>query len=109
MKKKTNRLTKALLETANDMLEGGIISNSTHEKITMKHLGHKERLKIPPISSNEIRDLRARENLSQAVFANYLNLTVGYISQLERGLKEPTGATLVLLNVIRRKGVTAIL
>lgn len=109
MKKKTSRLTKALLETADDMLEGGIISNAAHEKITMRHLGSKERLKIAPISSHEIRDLRVRENLSQAVFASYLNLTVGYISQLERGIKEPTGATLALLNVIRRKGFEAIL
>lgn len=109
MKKKTSRLTKALLETANDMFEGGIISNATHAKITMRHLVNNKSPKIDPISSNEIRALRARENLSQAVFAGYLNLTVGYISQLERGVKEPTGATLVLLNVIRRKGVDAIL
>jgi hypothetical protein len=38
------------------------------------------------------------------VFARYLNLTVGYVSQLERGAKRPTGPALVLLNVIRRKG-----
>ena len=47
--------------------------------------------------------------MSQAVFAHYLNLTVGYVSQLKRGVKWPTGATLVLLNVIRRKGIEAIL
>jgi len=44
-----------------------------------------------------------------AVFAHYLNVTVGYISQLERGAKHPTGATLALLNVIRHKGIEAIL
>jgi len=47
--------------------------------------------------------------MSQAVFAKHLNLTVGYISQLERGTKRPTGAALVLLNVIRRKGMEGIL
>jgi putative transcriptional regulator len=47
--------------------------------------------------------------MSQTVFATYLNLTVGYISQLERGAKQPTGEALVLLNVIRRKGINAIL
>ena len=45
----------------------------------------------------------------QAVFARYLNLTVGYISQLERGMKRPSGPALVLLNIIRRKGIKAIL
>jgi putative transcriptional regulator len=58
---------------------------------------------------DEIRSLRERAHLSQAVFARYLNLTVGYISQLERGAKRPTGPALVLLNVIRRKGIEAIL
>jgi putative transcriptional regulator len=43
------------------------------------------------------------------VFARYLNLTVGYVSQLERGVKQPKGPTLALLNVIRRKGLEAIL
>jgi len=46
--------------------------------------------------------------MSQAVFARHLNLTVGYVSQLERGVKQPTGAALVLLNVIRRKGIEAV-
>jgi putative transcriptional regulator len=57
----------------------------------------------------QIRSIRERANLSQAVFARYLNLTVGYVSQLERGTKQPTGAALALLNVIKRKGIDAIL
>jgi putative transcriptional regulator len=47
--------------------------------------------------------------LSQAAFARYLNLTTGYISQLERGTKTPKGPALALLNVIKRKGFEAIL
>jgi hypothetical protein len=39
----------------------------------------------------------------------FLNLTTGYVSQLERGAKRATGPTLVLLNLIRRKGIEAIL
>ena len=53
--------------------------------------------------------MREKARLSQVVFAHYLNLTVGYVSQLERGAKRPTGAALVLLDVIRRKGIEAIL
>ena len=48
-------------------------------------------------------------HLSQAVFARYLNLTVGYVSQIERGAKRPSGPALVLLHLIRRKGIEAIL
>lgn len=43
------------------------------------------------------------------MFAHHLNMTAGYVSQLERGAKHPTGAALVLLDVIRRKGIEAIL
>jgi transcriptional regulator with XRE-family HTH domain len=37
--------------------------------------------------------MRERAQLSQAVFARHLNLTVGYVAQLERRAKQPTGAT----------------
>ncbi len=62
-----------------------------------------------PISGEEIRALRERERLSQAAFVRYLNLTVGYVSQLERGVKQPKGRALALLNVIRRKGLGVML
>jgi hypothetical protein len=32
--------------------------------------------------------------MSRAVFAKYLNLTVGYLSKLERGVEMPIGAAL---------------
>jgi putative transcriptional regulator len=107
--KKLSRLTKALLETADDMRLGALLDEAAYTKITMRHLGENGAPKADPITGDEIRALRKRAHLSQAVFARYLNLTVGYVSQLERGAKRPTGAALVLLNVIRRKGLEAIL
>ena len=53
--------------------------------------------------------MREQAHLSQAVFARCLNLTTGYVSQLERGAKRPTGTALALLNVIRRKGIGVVL
>ncbi len=47
--------------------------------------------------------------MSQAVFARVLNVTTGYISQLERGAKRPTSPALALLSVIKPKGMQAIL
>jgi len=104
-----SRLTKALLETADDMRRAGVIDALTHAKVTLRHLGNKADVVTEPISGPEIRKLREDAHLSQAVFARYLNLTVGYVSQLERGAKRPSGPALVLLNVIRRKGIEAIL
>lgn len=108
-RKQPSRLTKALLETADDMRRAGIMDEITHAKITLRHLGDKASAATEPISGDEIRSLREEAHMSQAVFARYLNLTVGYVSQLERGAKRPTGPALVLLNVIRRKGIEAIL
>ena len=106
---KSSRLTKALLATADDMRRAGILDEPSHQKITLRHLGEQAGVAAEPITGEEIRALRERAHLSQAVFARYLNLTVGYVSQLERGAKRPTGPALALLNVIRRKGIEAIL
>ena len=107
-KAKTSRLTKELLETARDMHKSGILTKAAHEKITMRHSG------IAPIvavslTGDEIKALREKCHVSQAVFATYLNLTADYVSKLERGEKRPSGPALVLLDVIRRKGIEAIL
>jgi putative transcriptional regulator len=58
--------------------------------------------KVMPVTPGQIRAIRERANMSQAVFARYLNLTAGYVSQLERGSKQPTGAALETLACIYR-------
>jgi putative transcriptional regulator len=117
-KKKQNtntRLTRELLEMAKGMHASGIMNDAAYKKITMRHVNQAnkatkaEAATIVPLTGAEIRGLREQANLSQAVFATYLNLTVGYVSQLERGAKRPTGAALALLSVIKRKGIEAIL
>lgn len=110
-KKSTNRLTAELLETARDMRKSGLMSKAVYDKITMRHVGaaNVANTGTAALSGADIRAVRERAKLSQAVFARYLNLTPGYVSQLERGDKTPTGPTLVLLNVIRRKGIQTIL
>lgn len=109
MNKKSNRLTEAILETAKDMLDHDLISVKEYEKITMRHLKNEKLPNSSPMTSKEIKALRERSRLSQAAFAHYLNLTVGYISQLERGVKEPKGAVLTLLNIIKHRGFNILL
>jgi putative transcriptional regulator len=108
-KARPSRLTRALLDTADDMLAVGVMEPAAQAKITLRHLGERSLALAEPMTGEEIRSLRERAHVSQAVFARYLNLTVGYVSQLERGTKQPSGPALVLLNVIRRKGIEAIL
>lgn len=107
-KQETSRLTKAILETADGMHGTRIMDEETHAKITLRHLGQPTGA-ANPITGEEIRKVREQAHLSQAVFARCLNVTTGYVSQLERGAKRPTGAALALLNVIRRKGIEVVL
>lgn len=108
-RKNTNdRLTSELLEMAKGMHASGVMNDAAYEKITMRHLQHAG-APPEPLTGDDIRAMREQARMSQAVFAHLLNLTTGYVSQLERGAKRPTGAALVLLNVIRRKGINAIL
>lgn len=109
MAKKLSKVSEAILEMAGDQYRSGLIDKATHEKITVRLLGKEAPGTAKPISAAEIRRLRQRAKMSQAAFARHLNLTTGYISQLERGTKQPKGPALALLNVIRRKGFEAIL
>jgi putative transcriptional regulator len=108
-KKKLSKFGEALLETAEGMHRIGIMDDATYERITVRHLGLKPPPAAAPINGEEIRSLREQANMSQAAFARSLNLSVGYISQLERGTKQPKGPALALLNVIKRKGFEVIL
>jgi putative transcriptional regulator len=109
MTKKNNRVVEMILETAGDMHRLGLLDDEEFQQITVRHLGAQTLPTAEPISAKEIRSLRERAKLSQAAFARYLNLTSGYVSQLERGAKQPKGPALALLNVIRRKGFEAIM
>jgi putative transcriptional regulator len=106
---KLSPLTSTILSTAKDMYAGDVISKRVHEKITLRHLGEAAPGAAKPLTGKQIRALRDKEHISQAVLAHHLHVSVGYVSQLERDEKRPTGPTLVLLNVIQRKGLEAIL
>ncbi len=110
MVKKTDpnaRLDAELLETAQD-LRGTLLRKETADKITMRVLGRMAPRKPEPLKPEEVRAIRENAGLSQAVFAALLNLTTGYLSELERGAKRPTGTTLALLHIVRRKGIEAV-
>jgi putative transcriptional regulator len=107
--KKISQFSEALLEMAADQHSLGLMNDAAYHKITVRHLGERAHRLSKPISPKEIRSIRKRAKLSQAAMASMLNLTPGYVSQLERGTKEPKGPSLALLNIIRNKGFEAIL
>ncbi len=93
----------AVHETASDLHDAGVMDKRTLRKFDELCL-----TPVRPIRAQEIRALRERERVSQAVFARYLNVSTGLISQWERGEKRPAGASLKLLTLIEKKGLEAI-
>jgi putative transcriptional regulator len=88
-------------ESAKGLYDAGIIDVTTmHEFDT---------LCLPPIkelTAQEIKTLRLKEHVSQAVFAKYLNTSSSTIKQWEQGEKRPRGTSLKLLNLIATKGLS---
>ena len=105
-KRKMSRIDEMIIEATDDFQD--VLRPDTVEKITMRILGEAALPKPKVLSPARIRALREQSGISQAVFARHLNVTTGYISQLERGTKQPTGPLLVLLHAIKRRGLEVI-
>jgi putative transcriptional regulator len=87
-------------ETAEGLHVAGVMDKQTMRKFDDACL-----TPICPLTPQEIRSLREREGASQAVFARYLNVTTGLISQWERGEKRPQGPSLKLLSLVAKHGL----
>jgi len=87
-------------ETAEGLHKAGVMS-----KRTLREFDELCLTPVQPLPPGKIRRLRLRERASQAVFARYLNVSTGLISQWERGEKRPQGASLKLLNLVAQKGL----
>ena len=64
---------------------------------------------VEDLTAQDVIDMREKAGISQAIFARALNITTDYVSKIERGVKQPSGATLKLLSLVRRKGFEAVL
>ena len=94
----------AVMASIHEMAEG-LHNAGVMDKQTMRKFDDACLTPVHPLSAEEIRALREREGASQAVFARYLNVTTGLISQWERGEKHPQGASLKLLSLVAKNGL----
>lgn len=90
----------AIHETAEGLHAAGVM-----DKKTMRQFDETCLTSVHPMRPEEIRALREREGASQAVFARYLNVSTGLVSQWERGEKHPQGSSLKLLSLVARHGL----
>ena len=93
----------AIHETMEALHEVGAIGQRT-----MRQFDEACLTPIRVLTPEEIKALRIRERISQAVFARYLNVSKNLVSDWERGVKKPGGPAVRLLTVIEKKGLEAI-
>ena len=77
-------------------------------KQTMRRFDDACLTQVRALSPKQIKALRAREHVSQTVFANYLNVTPNLVSKWERGEKKPSGPALKLLSLVEKHGIRAV-
>ena len=78
------------------------------DKQTMRRFDDACLTPIRPLEPGEIKAIREREHVSQTVFAHYLNVTSSLVSKWERGEKRPSGASLKLLALVEKNGLSGI-
>jgi putative transcriptional regulator len=86
----------------------GLTAAGAMNKQTMREFDELCLTPVRTLTPGEIRNLREREGASQAVFARYLNVTTGLVSQWERGEKRPQGASLKLLALVAKNGLSGV-
>jgi len=87
----------------------GALSDDEYEKITLRDVALNSIERSGPPSPREIVAIRESARMSQAVFARLLDVSTGTLSKWERGEIKPRGPAGRLLQIIKVKGVAAVL
>ncbi len=97
-------MSKSILEvvheTALDLHDAGAMKLKTLREI--------ESLCLPAIkkySATQIKLIRLKNEVSQSVFAAYLNTSLSTVERWESGRKPPNGPSLKLLSLVEQKGL----
>lgn len=102
--KRTSRILDEMHETAHGLHKLGFIDmRRVGEIAALCQLG------VPALSARQIKALRKDLHVSQPVFAALLNISTSTVQKWEIGDKQPGGPSLKLLNLIKRKGIDAVL
>lgn len=99
-KRKKSRILKSVHKTAKGLHKIGLIDKRKMEKYDLLCLGP-----VPNYSPKEIKALRSKYHISQAVLAAVINISPSTVRQWEIGEKRPGGPSLKLLNILDTKGL----
>lgn len=99
-----SRILNEMHESITDLYNEGLVDKKTMRNFDVLCLN-----KTHSLDPAEIKSIREKEHVSQAIFAAYLNTSVSSIQKWETGEKKPSGLALKLLNIIQRKGLSVVL
>lgn len=103
---KCKSISEVVHESISDLHEIGLVDEMTMRKFDARCLPE-----IKQYTAIQIKSIRQRHKLSQAVFAQYLNTSVETVKKWEaRGAaaKRPNGAALKLLSVVEQYGLSVL-
>lgn len=91
---------EAIHSSASGMFRAGTIN-----KATIRHFDETCLTTPAVFAPVEIKRLRESNNVSQPVFARYLNTSESTVEKWETGAKKPSGMALKLLTIIQKHGL----
>lgn len=90
----------AVHSAAEGMFRAGTIDKTTMRRFDQSCLSSPSSLK-----PQQIRRIRESQNVSQPVFARYLNTSESTVEKWESGAKKPSGMALKLLAIVEKYGL----
>jgi putative transcriptional regulator len=75
------------------------------DKATMRDFDARHLVVPTQIEPAQIKRLREANNVSQPVFARYLNTSESTVAKWETGAKRPSGMALKLLTIVQKHGL----
>lgn len=97
-------ILQAVHNAACDLLSIGAIDMTTMREFDALCLPE-----VPKYGPEQIKAIRTRNKASQAVFAQYLNITPSALQKWEIGAKKPSSVALKLLSLVDKKGLEVLL
>lgn len=93
-------ISEAIHSSAAMLRKVGVIDKATMRDFDARHLA------MPgTIDPAQIKKLREENNVSQPVFARYLNTSESTVEKWETGAKRPSGMALKLLTLVQKHGL----
>lgn len=93
-------MSEAIHSSATALHKVGAVDKATMRDFDARHLAL-----LTGIDPAAIKQLREANNVSQPVFARYLNTSESTIEKWETGAKRPSGLALKLLTIVQKHGL----